>query len=88
MNRRLKIFSGNANLPLADAICGQAGVKRGECEIVKFSNENIKVRIGESVRGQDVFIIQPSCSPVNDGIMELLIMIDAAKHASAGRITS
>jgi ribose-phosphate pyrophosphokinase len=88
MNDQLKIFSGNANIPLAQAICRSAGVELGMCEIVKFSNENIKVKIAESVRGKDVFVIQPSCSPVNDGIMELLIMIDAIKHASAGRITA
>ena len=88
MGNQLKIFSGNANLPLAKAICRHAGIALGKCEIVKFSNENIKVKIAESVRGQDVFIIQPSCVPVNEGLMELLIMIDAAKHASAGRITA
>lgn len=88
MNNQLKIFSGNANLPLAESICKYANVKIGKCEVVKFSNENLKVKIGESVRGQDVFIIQPSCSPVNEGVMELLIMIDAVKHASAGRITA
>lgn len=88
MNGKLKIFSGNANIPLAKGICNFAGVELGQCEIKKFSNENIKVRILESVRGQDVFIIQPSCPPVNEGIMELLIMIDAIKHASAGRITA
>ncbi|NLW33818.1 MAG: ribose-phosphate pyrophosphokinase [Fibrobacter sp.] len=88
MNGKLKIFSGNANIPLAKSICNFAGVELGKCNIIKFSNENIKVRIVESVRGQDVFIIQPSCSPVNEGIMELLIMIDAIKHASAGRITA
>jgi ribose-phosphate pyrophosphokinase len=88
LNGQLKIFSGNANPPLAQAIAKAAGVNLGACEIVKFSNENIKVRILESVRGQDVFIIQPSCIPVNEGIMELLIMIDAVKHASAGRITA
>jgi ribose-phosphate pyrophosphokinase len=88
MTSSLKIFSGNANLPLAESICKHAGVKLGKCEIVKFSNENLKVKIVESVRGQDVFIIQPSCVPVNEGVMELLIMIDAAKHASAGRITA
>ncbi|MDR2577799.1 MAG: ribose-phosphate pyrophosphokinase [Chitinispirillales bacterium] len=87
MANTLKILSGNANIPLAKAICAHAGVELGECEIVKFSNENIKVKICDSVRGKDVFIVQPSCSPVNEGIMELLIMIDAAKHASAGRIT-
>jgi ribose-phosphate pyrophosphokinase len=88
MNNRLKIFSGNANKPLALAICSHAGVHLGSCDIVKFSNENIKVKISESVRNQDVFIVQPSCPPVSEGIMELLIMIDAAKHASAGRITA
>jgi len=84
----LKILSGNANIPLAKAICEHAGVRLGECEIVKFSNENLKVKICDSVRGQDVFIVQPSCPPVNEGIVELLIMIDAVKHASAGRITA
>lgn len=88
MNGKLKIFSGNANIPLAKAICDYAGVELGNCEIKKFSNENIKVRIVDSVRGQDVFIIQPSCFPVNEGIIELLIMIDAVKHASAGRVTA
>ncbi|HON09738.1 MAG TPA: ribose-phosphate pyrophosphokinase [Chitinispirillaceae bacterium] len=88
MSGKLKIFSGNANIPLAKEICNFAGVELGRCDITKFSNENIKVRIMDSVRGQDVFIIQPSCSPVNEGIIELLIMIDAVKHASAGRITA
>lgn len=83
----LKIFSGNSNIPLAKEICRYTGVKLGKCEIIKFSNENIKVNYSESVRGKDVFIIQSSCVPVNEGIMELLIMIDAAKHASAERIT-
>ncbi|MBN1600151.1 MAG: ribose-phosphate pyrophosphokinase [Chitinispirillaceae bacterium] len=82
------IFSGSANLPLAEAVCRSAGLELGKCEIKKFSNDNIKVTIEESVRGKDVFIIQPSCIPVNEGIMELLIMIDAAKHASAARITA
>jgi ribose-phosphate pyrophosphokinase len=87
-NGKLKIFSGNANPVLAKAICDYAGVELGNCEILKFSNDNIKVRILESVRGHDVFIIQPSCVPVNEGIMELLIMIDAIRHASAGRVTA
>ena len=84
----LKIFSGNANRPLAEAIAAGAGVELGDVEIMKFSNENIKVSYKESVRGKDVFIIQPSCSPVNEGLMELLIMIDAAKNASAARVTA
>ena len=84
----VKILTGNANRPLAEAIARHAHVDLGKVEIMQFSNQNIKVSIRESVRGKDVFIIQPSCVPVNDGLMELLIMIDAAKHASAGRITA
>ncbi|MCL2845984.1 MAG: ribose-phosphate pyrophosphokinase [Chitinivibrionia bacterium] len=84
----LKIFSGNANRPLAQEIAKAAGVELGEVDIMKFSNENIKVAYKDSVRGKDVYIIQPSCCPVNDGLMELLIMIHAAKHASAARITA
>ncbi|MDR0305180.1 MAG: ribose-phosphate pyrophosphokinase [Chitinispirillales bacterium] len=84
----LKIFSGNANRPLAAAIAKKAGVELGEIDIMKFSNENIKIAYKDSVRGKDVFIIQPSCVPVNDGLMELLIMIHAARHASASRITA
>ncbi len=84
----LKIFSGTANPELAEAIAKHAGVQLGKVDIMKFSNENIKVAYKDSVRGSDVFIIQPSCSPVNEGLMELLIMIDAAKHASAARVTA
>ena len=84
----LKIFSGSSNRPLAEAICGYAGVKLGNCEIMKFSNENIKVSYNESLRGMDVFIVQSARTVVNESIIELLIMIDAAKHASASRITA
>ncbi|MGL1892517.1 MAG: ribose-phosphate pyrophosphokinase [Spirochaetaceae bacterium] len=84
----LKIFSGNANRPLAESICRHAGVELGKCDIIKFSNDNIKVAYKESLRGKDVYIVQPSCIPVNEGLMELLIMIDAAKHASANRVTA
>ncbi len=84
----LKIFSGNANRPLAESICNHAGIELGKCDIIKFSNDNIKVAFKESVRGKDVYIVQPSCIPVNEGLMELLIMIDAAKHASASRVTA
>ena len=84
----LKIFSGNANRPLAEAIAARAGVELGNVDIMKFSNENIKVSYKESVRGKDVFIIQPSGTPVNEGLVELLIMIDAAKNASAARVTA
>lgn len=84
----LKIFSGNANRELAEEICRYAGVAPGKCDIIKFSNDNIKVAYRESLRGKDVYIVQPSCVPVNEGLMELLIMIDAAKHASAARVTA
>ncbi|MBN1980275.1 MAG: ribose-phosphate pyrophosphokinase [Chitinivibrionales bacterium] len=88
MPSTLKVFSGTSNKPLANEIARFLGVKLGDVEIIKFSNDNIKVSYRESVRGRDVFIIQSSCIPVNDAIMELLIMIDAAKHASANRITA
>lgn len=84
----LKIFSGNANRPLAESICKHAGIELGKCDVIKFSNDNIKVAYQESLRGKDVYIVQPSCIPVNEGLMELLIMIDAAKHANAGRVTA
>jgi ribose-phosphate pyrophosphokinase len=84
----LTIFSGNANPTLADDICAYIGIPRGRAEVFKFSNDNSFVRIGESVRQNDVFIIQSFTAPVNDSIMELLIMVDTLKRASAGRITA
>jgi len=83
----IKIFSGSANKPLARDICKKSGIPLGKMDILKFSNENIKVAIKESVRGADCFVIQPSCTPVNENIVELLIILDALKDASAGRIT-
>jgi len=84
----LSIFTGNAHPELAHAICGSLEMPLGQCEVFEFSNENVFVRILENVRSQDVFIVQPLCSPVNRSVMELLIMIDAFKRASAGRITA
>ena len=84
----LKIFSGNAHRALADDVCAYLGIRPGETDVFQFSNENIFVRILENVRGRDVFLIQPFSTPVNQSIMEFLIMIDAAKRASAGRITA
>lgn len=84
----LSIFSGNANRPLAAAICRHLHIPLGDADVFQFSNENIFVKINENVRGHDVFIIQPFSSPVNRSIMELLIMIDALKRASAARITA
>jgi ribose-phosphate pyrophosphokinase len=84
----LKIFSGNANRPLAIAICKHLRIPLGDADVFQFSNENIFVKINENVRDQDVFLVQPFSSPVNRSIMELLIMIDALKRASAARITA
>lgn len=84
----LTIFSGNANPHLADAVGAKLGVGLGNLQVFEFSNENIFVKINESVRESDVFIVQSLSSPVNTSIMELLIIIDAAKRASAGRITA
>lgn len=88
MYGKLAIFTGNANPALAAAVCRHIGVPLGNAEVFEFSNENIFVRINDVVREQDVFVIQPTCSPVNRSIMELLIMIDALKRASAARITA
>jgi len=82
------IFSGNANRPLAAAIAKHLHVPLGNADVFQFSNENIFVKINDNVRGHDVFLVQPFSSPVNCSIMELLIMIDAFKRASATRITA
>ena len=82
------IYAGNANRPLAELICRYLRTHLGEVEVFQFANENIFVRVMENVREQDVFLVQPTCRPVNQSIMELLIMIDAFKRASAGRITA
>jgi ribose-phosphate pyrophosphokinase len=84
----LKVFSGNANPKLAQSVCDYLNIPIGEAEVFKFSNDNTFVRILENIRQRDVFIIQSICTPVNDNLMELLILIDAAKRASAGRVTA
>ncbi|MGQ4809798.1 Ribose-phosphate pyrophosphokinase [Candidatus Entotheonellaceae bacterium PAL068K] len=84
----LKIFTGNAHPQLARDICTYLGMSLGTCEVFKFSNDNTFVRILENIRERDVFLVQPVAVPVNNNIMELLIMIDAAKRASAGRVTA
>ena len=84
----LKVFSGNAHPALAQAVCDYLGMPLGRAEIFEFSNENIFVRILENVRQRDVFVIQPICSPVNKSLVELLIMLDAFKRASAARLTA
>ena len=84
----IKIFSGNANKKLAQEICAQMGTKLGEAEVGTFSDGEIYVSLYETVRGSDVFVVQSTCTPVNNNLMELLIIIDALKRASAGRITA
>jgi len=84
----LKVFTGNAYPTLAQAVCNYLGIPLGKADVFEFSNENIFVRILENVRQRDVFVIQPICSPVNRSLIELLIMLDAFKRASAGRITA
>ena len=85
---KLAIFSGNANPQLAKDICQNLKVKLQDALVGKFSEGEIRVKINENVRGKDVFIIQPTCPPSNDNLMELLIMIDALRRASAQRITA
>ena len=83
-----KIFAGNSNMELATEIAGIMGKPLGKSTVTKFSDGEISVNIWETVRGLDIYIIQSTCSPVNDNLMELLIMIDAMKRASAGRINA
>jgi ribose-phosphate pyrophosphokinase len=84
----IKVISGTAHPELAEAICKCLGADLCRTTVLRFSNENMLVQIDENVREADVFVIQPSCPPVSDGIIELLITIDALKHASAGRVTA
>ena len=84
----IKIFCGNSNPALAQAICDKLGLPLGSSEVKTFSDGETSVSIYETVRGSDVFVIQSTCTPVNDNLMDLLVMIDALKRASAGRITA
>ena len=84
----IKVFCGNANQPLAAEICQMMGTKLGESEVKSFADGEVSVSLYETVRGSDVFVVQSTCKPVNDNLMELLVMIDALRRASAGRITA
>ncbi len=84
----LKVFTGNSNRPLAEAICKSIGMALGEATVTSFPDGESFVKINENIRGQDVFIVQSTCTPTNHHLMELLIMIDAARRASAHRITA
>jgi len=85
---RLKIFSGSANRPLTDEICEFLKVPRGQTHLTRFSDGEVYLQILENVRGSDVFVVQPTCKPVDEHLVELLMMIDALKRASAQRITT
>lgn len=88
MQSNIKVFSGSGHPEFSRRVCESLGISLGKSRTVQFSNQNLLVQIEENVREDDVFYIQPSCPPVSDGIMEMLIAIDALKHASARRITA
>jgi ribose-phosphate pyrophosphokinase len=88
MPQGMKIFTGTAHRELAQEVAECLGMRLGEATVSRFSDGEIQVRLNENVRGSDVFVIQPTCTPVNDNIMELLLIVDALKRASAGRITA
>ena len=84
----IKLFAGNSNRALAQEICQNLNTKLGDSEVGRFAAGECYASLYESVRGSDVFVIQSTCTPVNDNLMEMLVMIDALKRASAGRITA
>src|SRR5512135_979156 len=88
MENKIKVFSGNSNPALAEKICASLGVPLGVAKVKTFSDGEIMVEIGENVRGRDIYVVQSTCAPSNDSLMELLIMIDALKRASAATITA
>ena len=88
MNNTMKVFTGNANPALARSVCEELGIELGDCKVAAFADGEVSVSINESVRGKDVFVIQSTCKPVNNNLMELLILIDAFRRASAKRITA
>jgi ribose-phosphate pyrophosphokinase len=88
MRKNLMIFTGNANRPFAEQVAKCLDIKVGKANVSKFSDGEIAVEILENVRGSDVFILQPTCSPTNDNLMEVLVLIDALKRSSAARITA
>ena len=84
----LLVFTGNANRPLASAICTELGVPMGKAMVGRFSDGELQVEIEENVRRQEVFVVQPTCAPTADNFMDLLALIDALKRASAASITA
>ncbi|MFH1094372.1 MAG: ribose-phosphate pyrophosphokinase [Candidatus Omnitrophota bacterium] len=88
MQEKLMVFSGNANPKLAHDICKNLGIPLGDAFVGRFSEGEIQIKVNQNVRGKDVFVIQPTCPPTNDNLMELLILMDALARSSAGRITA
>ena len=86
--KEIKVFTGNSNPELAKAICSHLYIGLGDASVSQFADGECSISVFEPVRGKDVFIVQSTCGPVNDNLMELLIMIDAMRRASAGRITA
>jgi len=84
----LMVFTGNANPELAAGVAKQLGIPLGKAVVSKFSDGEVMVEINENVRGKDVFVLQSTCAPTNDSLMEIMLMVDALKRASAGRITA
>ncbi|MFH1812358.1 MAG: ribose-phosphate pyrophosphokinase [Pseudomonadota bacterium] len=84
----IKIFAGNSNLPLAKEVCGVLGISLGDAEVTRFSDSEIRINIRENVRGADVYVLQSTCTPANEHLMELLVMLDALKRASAAEINA
>lgn len=84
----LMVFTGNANPKLAEKVVSKLSIPMGDATVTKFSDGEIDVELNENVRGRDVFVLQPTCAPTNDNIMELIVMVDALRRASAGRITA
>ena len=86
--KEIKVFCGNSNPAFAQGVCDELGLTLGRSEVKKFADGEVSVSVNETVRGCDVFVVQSTCNPVNDNLMELLIMMDAFRRASAGRITA
>ena len=86
--RNLLVFSGNANKPLANSICRELGVRPGKALVSRFSDGEVQVEIQENVRRQEVFVVQPTCAPSAENLVELLVLIDALKRASASSVTA
>src|SRR5258708_12679090 len=87
-NDRMMVFTGSANPKLGDAVCRYLNIRPGRAAVGRFSDGEVSLELMENVRGRDIFILQSTCAPTNDNLMEIMVMTDALKRASAGRITA